>query len=261
MKILSKVSFNRLKIKRAIKFITLLIAFIFVYALSCYLNGFSQTNLKLLRLVFYAFIGFLGFYLVYFLVVFIADIVNKVNEKKRKKLLKVLKPLNINQDKFEYDVNKGIGENLSDYFSVLLDALKKVAEVCGYTGKYTYLNFTFNDALNFYNSAILILENKVDGVFNLPVIRSLDLQDKPLKVVEKTLKKFISQENKKQSKIGAFFAKTINVGIKLILKDSFDKSISYITLEFYLIYGKNSKKFLKKIKKLEGDLDSCGEVV
>ncbi len=256
MKNSSKVTFNRLKVKRFFRSIILLIAFLFVYLLSCYLNGFIETNLKLLRLFFYAFIGFILFYLIYFLAVCIANISYKINEKKRKKLLKKLKPLKINQDKFEYNVNKSIGENLNEYFSLLLDSLKKVAKVCGYKGKYTYLNFTFNDALDFYNSAILILENKVDGVFNLPVIRSLDLQDKPIKVVEKTLKKFIDKENKKQTKIGAFFNKTINVGIKLILKDSFDKSISYITLEFYLIYSKNNKKLLKKLNELECDFDA-----
>ncbi len=255
MKNLSKVKFNRLKVKRAIRSIILFIAFLFVYLLSCFLNGFIETNLKLLRLFFYAFIGFLCFYLVYFLAVFIANISNKINENKRKKLLKKLKPLNINQDKFEYNVNMGIGENLNGYFSLLIDSLKKVAEVCGYNGKYAYLNFTFNDALSFYNSTLIILENKIDGIFNLPIIRSFNLQDKPIKVVEKTLKKFIEKEDKKQTKIGAFFNKTINVGIKLFLKDSFNKSISYITLEFYLIYTKNNKKLLKKLSGLENSLD------
>ncbi len=254
----TKTALNRLKIKRFLKATVLLLAFIAVYGVSLFLIGLKETNVKLLTLIFYGFIGFFGFYLIGFTVKGITALISKSNQKKRKKLLKKLKPIRVESATFSYDAKIGLEGNFKEYLQCLKNAFTLTAEASGFKGKYLYLNFTFQDALSFFNNTVNLVEGKVDYLLGLPVINVFNLQDKPVKLIETTLNSLIENEGEKHRKINVILEKSINFGIKYLLKEKIDKSlnevVSYVTLEWYLIYSKNNKKLIKKLAKANGDL-------
>ncbi len=247
---------NRLKLKYIIKDVLILLLALVVSAFAVYKNGLEDTCLKLLTLIFYGAVGFIGFYVIYFLVVTIAKILGAISLKKRKKLLESIKTFEIANEKFNYDYKLSLEENFKRYFEVFINTLSSVATRCGFKGKYLYLNFTFIDALEFYNNTLDILESKIDYLLTLPIIKNFNLQDKPIAVLEKTLNNLIEKEVKKQEKPSLksiIFGKTLTVGIKFFFKDKIDEElnrvVNYVSAEWCLIYTKNNKKLLKKLAK------------
>lgn len=258
---------NKLKLKYFVKDIILLVFFVCVYCYSAYKNGFKESNIKLITLFFYAGLGFLGALLLYFIVFNITRLIVYINAKKREKLLKKLKVVEISNETFNYDYKKSIKENFNEYLKVLVATLESVAKACGYKGKYLCLNFTLMDALYFTNNTLNLLENKIDSILTLPLVKAFNLQDKPIEIIETTLNKLIEKEVKKTEKPSLYskiFNKTITVGITFLFKEAIDKELNkvvdYVGTEWCLIYGKNNKKLLKKLTK-KSEENSILEVV
>ncbi len=247
---------NKVKLKYIIKDVLILLLALVTFAFAVYKNGLKDTGIKLLTLIFYGAVGFVGFYLIYFIVVTISQIISAINLKKRKKLLKKIREVNIVNQKFNYDYKLSLEENFSRYVEVFKNTLSNVANKCGFKGKYLYLNFTFIDALDFTSNTLAILENKVDYLLELPIIKNFNLKDKPITVLENTLNNLIEKEVKKQEKPSLksiILGKSVTVGIKFFFKDKIDeelnKVVNYVGAEWCLIYTKNNKKLLKKLAK------------
>lgn len=251
-----KTKVNKLKLKYVLKDLILILLFVTVYVVSVYFKGFSSTNYKLLTLIFYALVGFLGSILLYYIVLTISKIVSYFSAKKREKLLKKFRIIEITNENFSYNYKVSIEENFKEYVSIIGKTLQNVAHACGYKGKYLCLNFTLNDAINFTNNTLNILENKIDSILNAPIVKAFDLQNKPIGIIETTLNKLIEKETKKAEKPSLYskiFGKTITTGITFLFKEVIDnelnKVVNYVGAEWCLIYGKNNKKLLKKLGK------------
>ena len=245
-----------LKTKYILQNIFLLLLSVAVYCLAVYINGFLETNKKLLTLIFYGVIGFISFFVFYFIIKFICKIVFNKRERKRKKLVVALKEednfLKINS--FKYNKNISIIENLNVVFNKTLENLKEISISLGYKGNFSYLNFTINDFLNFTNKTIDIVEFKVDEILSSPLLIVFKLHNKPLGYVENLLNDVIEKENKKEQKEGKSFLtkvfnKAVGVGIKVFFEDKLNGIIKYVCLEGYVVYNKNHKKALKRLKK------------
>ncbi|MBO5889240.1 MAG: hypothetical protein J6Q58_03785 [Clostridia bacterium] len=246
---------NRLK-KHVIKDGFLLLLTLVVCAFAVYKNGLTDTLTKLLTLIFYGLLGFIGFFLIYLIVCLICKITSNINSKKRKILLKRLKNYDIATEKFEYNYKLSLEDNFKRYLETIKNTVTKIASDCGFKGKYLYLNFTVVDALEFVNNTINLLENKVDYLLELPLIKNFNLKDKPISIIEKTLNTLIenqSQSNEKPTHKNKILGKTLTVGIKVLFKDKINqelnKAVNYIGVEWFLIYTKNSKKLLKQLNK------------
>ncbi len=247
---------NKFKIKHIIKDCLLFLLALTVCAFAVCKNGFKDTLTKLLTLIFYGAVGFIGFYVIYFIIISISKTVSAISIKKRKKLLKRIKSLEISSEKYSYNFSLTVEENFKNYFEFLKRTIIELATKCGYKGKYLYLNFTFIDALDFVSTTLAVLENKVDYILSLPIIKNFNLQDKPITVLEKTLNNLIEKEDKvkeKQTLQSKILSKTVTVGVKFLFKDKvneeLNKVVNYVGVKWCLIYTKNNKKLLKKLCK------------
>ena len=245
----------------ALKTCVLLLAFIIAYAISLYLNGFNETNKKLILLVAFGVVGFLLFYVVYYLAYFISFLSLK---RKAKKLSNNV--INCDDELAEYfsgdDVYfkyKGeltLKNNLSNFASKISQTMNDIASKYSQESEYAYVNYTVYDALDIFGNAINYLHNGIDKYFkglnlqnwsfiNLKGVIEKSLDDNKIEELAVTVeessafKKFFTNvKNKivdKSKKIGNYI---ISAPLTSLLNDV----LVFVAGEGFRVFSKNGKK-------------------
>lgn len=256
---------NKLRISYILKDLLLLLLVVTVYAFSVYINGFSYTNYKLLNLIIYCAVGFAGAILIYYIVYVIFSVSSYVKEKKRKKTFKNFMPIDCSGNCFSYNYKKSFKENLIEYSLTIEKTLERCAENCGYKGKYSYLNFTFEDAHSFARKVLTESEEKVDNILSHKLLKKFDLANKPIAFLESTLHSVLEEEKKPKIKedkksglmtklLGKVVYKSVDLVFGNFINNKLNSLINYIGKESALTYAKNNYKYInKRYKKSKKD--------
>ncbi len=238
---------------KILKTLILSLLLILSYSCSVYINGFKITNSRFVYLIVFTLIGFIVFYIVYYIIYFFTFLKYKNYDKKKKSSVvncddKVTKFLNSGKYDFTYDIKLTVNDNFSNAFALAKTVIHDVAKLNGKNNKYFYLNYTVYDALEIYGNLVSFAYGKFDGVFKF-----FKIQNKPLSFIEKSLEKFLDQENNaKSEKSNGLMVKikkgignaVLNTGIFLFknkIQDAVNEIMQVITLEAFKVYGKNTK--------------------
>ncbi len=188
------------KSRKIIKWLLIALLLIGSYVLSYFLNGFYETNKKLLILILCVACGFAGFFVIYYTAYLITIIVDKIKSKRKisnneincsEEIIEVIED---NGFVFHYDKKLSIKENFKNLGDILLKMLSKITTNGKAERKYSYLNFTVYEVLGAVNNCEGVIREKVDGILDLPVVKWFDFKNKPISFIEKKLSSIIEQE-------------------------------------------------------------------
>ncbi|MBO5713255.1 MAG: hypothetical protein J6R88_03555 [Clostridia bacterium] len=252
---------------RALKIIALLALFVVSYAISYYLNGFEETNKKLITLLVLGVAGYVLFYVIYTIFYVITKIKLSLKNKRATKNVvncdeEAAKIMQNQKYQFNFDTNLTFNDNLNSYLSQTVVMVEDVANVYSIGGKYAFLNYTVYDAIDVVSNAIDVLHDKIDGFLTSKALVPFKFYDKPISFVSSELNKLIYEEEKtpvieeevKPKKTSAIKEKLMQIGAKAgktVLRKPINNLANSIT-EFFAsesvrVYGKNGK-MPKKIK-------------
>lgn len=242
------------KSRKIIKWLFIALLLIGSYALSYFLNGFYETNKKLLILIFCVACGYVGFFIIYYTAYLITLIVDKI--KTKKKILRdkidyseeLTEVIENNDFVFHYDNEKDLKENVKDLGKILLKMLSKITTNGKAERRYSYLNFTVYEVLEAVNNCEGVLREKVDGILDLPVVKFFKLKDKNIPFITKRLSSIIEKEltgeneeksNKLWQDIKSIFTKSATKLLKTQIEDSVNYVIRFVGGEAFKLRIEN----------------------
>ena len=235
------------KLKNAVKFTLIILFLIISYFISAITSSVYQTNIKFLILLICFLAGVMIFFLIYGLLYLIAFI--KIS-RKTKRFIREEISYNDRADeyfsssnyKYKYDTKKTFTQNLSEVKKDVLIVVKDVATYYGsHDEDYYYLGYTVYDALNVFDGAIDLLDEKIS-----PIFKFLRIEDKPLKTVEFALEKAINSHEedceKKPNlinKVGGKLVKVTTFIFRSKIESTITDVVKFVGCKAVEIYSKS----------------------